>query len=99
MLVAKSACHSMSMRCTYCKNLDSVSFSTRVMAANTRMHLATVSSGILAPVGLATMASHVGSLSTTVKNACMSRAADSPTVPVNKDMVSESPNWARRLAM
>ena len=43
------------------------------------------------------MASHVGSLSTTVKNACISRAADSPIVPARAEIVTESPSKERFL--
>ena len=45
------------------------------------------------------IASHVGNLSTTVKNACISRAADSPIVPASAEIVTDSPNIGRFLAM
>ena len=58
------------------------------------MHLATASEspGTRALSGSATIDSQVGSLSTTVKNACISRAADSPIVPANILIVTASPS-------
>ena len=95
MVKQNTDCNSLGVRFKYSNHLPIVARSIRCIAPNAIMLRAAGELGNLQPLGSLITSSHVGSESATSTYATMSRAADSPIVPVKPVMRALRVIWLR----